>query len=450
MAVDYTKVFTLIGNTVARLNAYFAYLTTFDTDQTNTENLYSAQSVVRLVDGLDSDVYESLRSDIVGWVSKLISRTDLVLLDSELVTNNFQLGTSPGITTILPAIVEDMVLGTKHVKPSVATVGSVTKTTSAYSAYCGNLMVGTLLDGVTPAVEGGISFAANAGFTTQMTPDAETLKFVCTSSAQDGATVGSETFDVTGIGPASSAYSVAGEHVGSAGTLVVADNNSVTYGTNLDFSAWADSSLPPDGWTDSFGVDPVNQSYVQTIVAAENLGTPGYAIKTVEAVKTMQIRTELVTESLIERRGYFLSVMVKKLNGAKTNPTVNITITNGDASTIASLNVTATSTILWTHGYLQFIAPQKVVGPVALYVNVSCNTTISAMAIDNIVIAPCTYIAGVGFAIVRGEQDFVAGDKFQINLSNNNAGKFQTFFRKAYKAQLPTNASPSISDSLVT
>ena len=79
-------------------------------------------------------------------------------------------------------------------------------------------------------------------------------------------------------------------------------------------------------------------------------------------------------------------------------------------------------------------------------------TTGKAIFIDGLAFTPVTYCGGIGIVIFAGANPFVVGDRYTFTLANDDAGIFQTFFRKWYKLQLPSNlsAGESINDALAS
>lgn len=113
------------------------------------------------------------------------------------------------------------------------------------------------------------------------------------------------------------------------------------------------------------------------------------------------------------------------------------------------MNIQPTSTTPQVF-YDQFIVPFEILDDLLLSLVGNLDSDCDDIIIDQITIQPCTYIAGVAIGLVQGADKFLVGDQFSLTISNNNAGKFQTLFRKAFKVQLPTDATPTISDSLFT
>src|SRR5688572_20515207 len=104
MAVDYTKVFTVIGKYVDKVNDYYAYISTFTTDKAAIDTTLSAQSVVYLEDGL-TDLYDGLKSDVSSWTDLLIDRVSDVLTDDALIGLQFSFGATPTLQTVFPELI---------------------------------------------------------------------------------------------------------------------------------------------------------------------------------------------------------------------------------------------------------------------------------------------------------------------------------------------------------
>jgi hypothetical protein len=74
----------------------------------------------------------------------------------------------------------------------------------------------------------------------------------------------------------------------------------------------------------------------------------------------------------------------------------------------------------------------------------------TAVYFDSVALAEVLYHGGVGAAVCAGSTPFAVGDKFTFTITNDQAGKFQEFFRSWFKVQLPSSGAPNISDALAT
>lgn len=441
MSVDYTKVFTIIGNPIARTNEYFAYLANFDSDQTATESLLDAQNEVRLVDGLE-DVYQTLRDDVVGWTSLLIDRVAGVLTDYGLVTSQFTFGSNPGVQEVLKRLIKDMNDETKLVVPSVATVGSITKDTT--NATAGELVIKTKLDGISPPFDGAFANPEYVGLETQLVPDAETITLTCVSDSENGAQRGSERFQITGIGPKSSPYSVLGEHIGNAGQIEVADNGVSSFLSNASFDDWSGSPETPTGWNFSDESDAVSPTDF-TKNSGITVSGSGYSLELIGHDTDFDMLINLPSTAFQRLGSYIVSVWARKKTDAGTDMSITFELNGLGALTVNP------STTDWRLFSMQVVIPVEIIAgsEISLELAGSLPTGADNLLIDQIVITPATYLAGVAIAVFGGPTKFLIGDSFTFDLSNGNQGVIGTFFRKAFAVQLPTDDTETISDSLV-
>lgn len=438
MAVDYTKVFTVIGCYVDKINDYYAYIATYTSDQTAIETILSAQSLVRLEEDL-VDVYADYKSEVTDNIQLLISRVSTVLTDNTLIGNNFSFGQEPSLTVVWPALHKDMTDNDHNVKANTATVGSASYT--SYNANPGKILTGTKLDGVTPPVSGGPALASYSGVTTQLTPTSETLTFTCATDSLPNGTPGSETFVITGTGAGSGGYSPTGENAGSLGTVTVLDNAVASYVANASFDSWTSGAL--DSWTEDDGTHGTDFTS-----SAVTLQDTGLSFKTIQSGNSMQIHQSMSADNFIRDKAYFIGVWAAKNTDVAGDQELTLSVT----SMSASISVKPTTTT-WTFYYTQAIFPKNFFGD-TLDITLASVGTLGAgndaMLVDNIIIAPCEYFEGVAMGVVNGDGRWVVGDTISLTISNSDAGKFQTAFRKMYGVQLPTDATPTISDALVT
>ena len=95
--------------------------------------------------------------------------------------------------------------------------------------------------------------------------------------------------------------------------------------------------------------------------------------------------------------------------------------------------------------------PTDIPSDLKLVVKVTGTDTATArVLIDNIAFGPVTYFGGTHVVLSSGTDKWLVGDKVTWTVANNNAGVIQTFFRKAFRLQLPSSASPTIADSLAS
>jgi hypothetical protein len=100
--------------------------------------------------------------------------------------------------------------------------------------------------------------------------------------------------------------------------------------------------------------------------------------------------------------------------------------------------------------YFFFTAPDDIPEDFALSIKLSGTPSAHAVYIDTGAMGPVVYHGGVHANIVRGKDKFLKNDRIRVAVSNNEAGVVQTYFGKAYLAQLPSSGSPSIADTVAT
>lgn len=106
------------------------------------------------------------------------------------------------------------------------------------------------------------------------------------------------------------------------------------------------------------------------------------------------------------------------------------------------------NTWVWRHFWVNM--PDIIPSDFRLIVSIS--GTLSAgtnVYFDSLVFVPVTYHGGVGCVVIPGATRFLNGDRLTFTLANAE-GVAQAFFRKWYKAQLPSAAAPVIADGVFT
>ena len=440
MAVDYTKVFTVIGCYVDKINDYYAYIATYTSDQTAIETILSAQSLVRLEEDL-VDVYADYKAGITDDIQSLISRVTTVLVDNTLIGNNFSFGQEPSLTVVWPALIKDMATTDKNVKANTATIGSITY--ASYGASAATVMTGTKLDAVTPPTSGGPAIASYYGLTTQLTPTSETLTLTCTSDSLPNGSVGSEVFQITGTGAGSGGYDPSGENAGILGSITVADSQVNSYVANAGFDSWTAGVL--DTWSEEDGTHGLEFES-----SGAGMQGTGYSFKTIQSGNSFAIAQNMNSNLFTLGKSYFFGIWCAKNSDALADQTLKLIFTTGAGPTTVTFAATTTA---WGFAYGQVLIPTTEISE-NVEIRIESDGILDAandpVLLDNLIIAPCEYFEGIALGIVNGPNRSVVGDTATFTISNSDAGKFQTAFRKMYGVQLPTDATPTISDALVT
>ena len=177
---------------------------------------------------------------------------------------------------------------------------------------------------------------------------------------------------------------------------------------------------------------------------------PGYAIKTIQSDNEWAIAQPIDTSLFTLGKSYFFGVWNAKLTDVGGDQGLELWFTTSSGTTVVSIAPNSTT---WGFAYEQVLIPKDEISE-TLEIRIKSNgildSTNDPVLLDNLIIAPCEYFEGIALGVVNGPDRFVAGDTISFTISNSDAGKFQTAFRKMYGVQLPTDATPTISDALVT
>lgn len=439
MAVDYTKVFTVLGSYIGKVDAYYAYIEGFSVDQESIETILAAEDVGPLGDGLTDD-YDTAKQSISDIVGLFIDRGESVLTDYELIGQNFYFGANPSVNQAILAIIHDMGVESETVQANTITVSSPSYDTE--NTNVGVLSTSTVLDGYSVPLRGAIACPDYYGIVSQLAPDSESIAFVCIRDSETGGTRGSETFSVKGTGSGSGPYSISGENVGILNNVSVLDNQAAGYASNLSFDTSTAAGFT--GWDIDTGV-------FETDFAVEDADTLYGSGSAISIGGNFQLSQVLSSSRFNRRQAFWLSAWAKKGVGADgDNNSVHIKMSDDNGDYDSTLTITPSTTI-WTHFKTQVLIPPEIVGDLVLTIFIDDYVDDDLVVIDQIVIAPCNYLAGIAVGIFGGPEKWLVGDEITLDISNNNLGVIQTYFRKAHKSQLPsTTGTPTISDELVT
>lgn len=107
----------------------------------------------------------------------------------------------------------------------------------------------------------------------------------------------------------------------------------------------------------------------------------------------------------------------------------------------------------WFIGYFMFNAPDTIPSDFALALSWSGTPANGeSLYIDSFAFGPMNYFNGYAVSVIAGQTPLVTGDEYTVAVANDQAGKFQEFFRKYYGVQLPSNSAggETIADALAT
>tara|TARA_R100000322_G_scaffold170394_1_gene145615 strand:+ start:28451 stop:29797 length:1347 start_codon:yes stop_codon:yes gene_type:complete len=443
-SAQYTNLFECIGEYVQRINDFQTIISDLETDRSQIETELEANSVPIGFYGDNTAIFDGYKSNVVSWINQLVSKVSQLMENDDFVLDNFV--TTGGWEGILPEIIKDMTDTSQHIKQSVVTVGSVSSTlTNANSSI---LLVDKKLDGYNIPISGGIATRHQSGIDSELGPTSETFRVTAIEDSDEtGVTDGKENFIIHGD-EGSTGYHHGDTGSNSGPTISTLHAESSNYGLgNGDFETWTDSTTP-GSWTQVSGFDPVDR----TVDAYKG----DYAMACVgNGSKTWRIEQAVTTSRLDRYRRYVLACFVKgKASISAGALTIKFTGTGYTASSSEKIEMNAAALAAQTaYGveYFYITMPSAIPTDMKLQVDLAGGLTSGkTVLIDHIQFGPVEYFGGVNFALVDGSGKTTIRDTHSSAISNNDAGVFQTFFRKGLNVQLPSDSSPSIADSLAS
>lgn len=423
MALNLTLLFGDLGALVARLNSYQTLgATTLPADLA----LLVAQFDDRWLpaEGVAS-TYEQYRDDVSGWRDTLAGYCDRRLLDRDTVLDELALD-SADLPRVLAELDRYLREQGQTVKACSCSLGAVTPASLPVNHGTGTAFATLTLDGYSKP---GLDMPANIyyeGKPSELTVPAETMVLTClTDSMQNGVAEGAESFRWDG-GPHFNGLDVRTEGSGPGPILTVANANSLIVGR--DFESF--SSGVPTGWTRASGT-----TAQESTVAFAFRGT--YCVRfDGDAV----LHQSVSPSRLQSRRQYHLAVALRA-SLAWAPAVFRAYFYSADLGTtqevfrVAGANFPVGSWSLFG-GFT--VMPSPVPDDWALYLEVSGMPSTEDVWVDSLSFDTVVYHGGVGCVVVAGGDPWQKNDRLTFTVANNQAGKFQDFFRRHYRVQLPS------------
>jgi hypothetical protein len=420
-------VFTHLGAIIARINSYRALgQTTLPADLLT---LVTSFGVTWLPPEGIAGQYEGFRDAVTGLRQGLAGFADRRLLDLETVTRPLGLQPGAGIEETLLALRKAMRDDSETVRACACAAGAV-----AYHASNegdGRVWVTSILDGFNAPVSGGISDWSYDGKASEMMVPGETMTLECVADAgADGLPEGGEAWSWNGA-PDHGPLDVRNEGSGVGPGMQTA-NSGYNLMQNGSLDSWS-SATKASAWTNAAG----------TPARTTDAAAGGYAA----ALGSGTTLTQPVPSGTLQgRRRYFLGFLAKAaaaLPGASVS--LSLQGTGFAPGSQASLDG-ATLSSSWSHAGAFVTVPSPVPSDLRVQLEVAGGT----VTVDECVLAPAVYHGGVGVAVQGGTVPWQRGDRATFSVTNDEAGKFQNFFRKWYRAQLPSVAGPPAQGMLLT
>jgi len=427
VAINYSN---LMGDIVYLTDVIIAIEADMAAQQTlrdTTVGVVQDNGMPKLLGPINRD-FDLLIQQMESCTNKFVSLIRQRLLDRDTVLEELTKLSSQGIDQVLAALTEDMQDNSETVQRNVVTVTEVTPVVT--NTTVGALVTSKLLPS---NVRPGNGLRLNphlAGVDSELALD-DTVNIICTADSQDGLTEGTESWTVSGLQPQTRNpfESNSGGNKGRA-TMTTGGNNLIT-----NFFEDFTSDIP-DGWVETSGAT-AGSSYSENAVEVLNaLSTYSLETDGVEVVLTFDLTDQLTPGALMTAWVWC------KTNGAGTG-SVELKL-KVDGSATDTVSVDPSTYTSWTLIELSFVVPDNLGTAVLFELDSNFDDT---LWFDGGGLSEMTMYAGVGFLMVAGEEPFLKNDTFPVTLANDDGGKIQRLFTRAFGWQLPSSASPTISDT---
>ena len=442
MAINYTNLFTMLGKLAKSTNNVRTYFGELDTDLAAIESVYASNSQYALLSAMPA-TYTGFKSAVLGWCDTIKQKASELLTDRDLVLENLPVGDQSDVNYVLARMIKDMVANTQSIEPCTVTVGSVTRTVTNSNA--GTVIVDTTLDGYSQPAQGFAANTAYNGLTTEISED-DSVTLECVKDSENGGTLGSEIFNWIGSPKRPSPFHWQDTGTGNGPQLTVINN--LGFFSNLDFETF--TSNAPASWTIDAGT-----AGTHVFDESSDVYRGSHALKFTgnSSIASIQV-SQASTLDLNPLRRYTFACYVKG-NASISSGTLTIqfegTGYTAGASEKISLNAaTLAATTSYTRKHFHVNMPAVIPSDFKLVVKWTGTPSSHSVKIDGVAFGPMQFVNGVGAVIVAGSEAFLAGDKLAFTVANDDGGVLQTYFRQAFQVQMPSNASPTLSDTLAT
>ncbi len=448
MAVNYTDLFENIGEYVQRINDYKALYSDLDTDFSEISSELQGNSRFEVLSG-QYEQFQGFKSQVLGWINSMKSKVQELLLNRSSILEQLSLGGNVSLQTVLLELYRDM-NGTQDIDANTVTVGSVTAT--KVNANAGTVLAGKVLDGVTQPHPGYIANPLYNGVDSELAGTSDTLVLTCvTDSETDRVTEGQENFQYGGKPSISDPYHWNNYGSGSGGTLTSVQGSRLM--TNMDFELF--SSNTPTGWTVSTGT-PGTHIFQESTGA--DVYHEDYALRLTgnASLAAINLYQSVTAGTFTPKKRYLFACYVKG-NASISSGTLTIQFEGTGYTAASSEKITMNAAALaaqTSYGleYFYINMPADIPEDFKLVIKWTGTPSAHSVRIDWAGIGPVTYFNGIHFAVVAGTDKFLRGDRFSFDVTNDEAGVFQTAFRKMFGFQFPsdTGGTETIADTYAT
>jgi hypothetical protein len=395
-------------------------LQAFGTANTGTTNAQLA------VSGLAPD-YAGLMNAITSLRQTIYNYVDATITDFDTVVNQLPGCSTQDVLTVLALLYQDMLDNSQTVLRSTVTVGAVSA--DANNVGNGTILLDGYLDGYQAGVPGGFQTIRYAGVLSELCPPSTVHAWNCTGDSYGGgAQEGNEPFswsDSLDYGP----FPSFPEGAGSGPALDGNGQSTNIPGGNME--SW--SGGLPSGWGATLGAAQVSQDTVNFYRGSSSLAATAGG-------STIALSVPIPAGTLNPRRRYMITARLLRTGAAAAG-----SLTLGFNGTPYAPRILETYSIPFSSISTSWMLVNfAVTMPAQIPSNFAFLLTFVGgippgcqINVDDVYAYPVTYFAGVNGTAVAGSTPFAVGDKFTATVTSVE-GKFQSFFRQQYKAQLPS------------
>ncbi len=444
MALNVTTFFTVIGKYVKTVNVFDGLLATVSSAETDIENILESNSLTRLFANIPG-MFEGFQNQIVNWMSSTNGLVSNVITDRDFVREGIPVQ-GDDLNSILLALIEymnDQSTPDTILESAVDITNTINDNISATAAI-GEWIINAKLDGVTPPIPGGLASKEYKNLTSELAVTTDTIYCQCISKPADG----SETWKLFATAAKTGGYEIQGESPGDGPSFSTANSSSGGISVaNGDFETFTTAD-EPDNWTMAGGA-------ASTDFFEDNTGKFIFRGSSSLRVITTGVSLKQQIHNVVHDKLYMLSVQCARLDTDPGSMDVVLSVEDSSGGDVYFTNTTTISSpssgdefvSARLHWYLDSAKDNKDV-----YIKILINNFVSlpvTLYLDEVLVSVPVYYNGVNFSILRGALvEFEVGDRFDTLITNDDAGVFQTYFRKTYGIQLPSDASPTVADSL--
>ena len=460
MAVNYTNLFTDIGCFIKAINQFRDVATGANSPVPDLPDLLdNCETVLDSTDAHDvlsgvPELFDGFKDSAVSWIGQLNNKVTQRITDRVKILEELNgIGQDTSLQNVLMQLYRDMVDSSESINASSVTLGSVTA--DGGNAGNGTVLLDKVLDRVSPPGPGMSANPEYKGVNSELAATSDGMSVTCVRDEDsDGTPSGEEVFLWQGQPAARSAFDWKTE--GSGLSLEVPTLNSYALVDNKDFEAW-DTNVP-ESWTIDSGT--AGTHIIEETSAADVFrGSSALKFTGDGSTGTLKISQDVLQGAFVPGKRYLLACYVKgNASVAAGTLTIQFESASGGYTAASSEKIEMNAAALaaqTSYGIESFYItmPDQIPDDFELVIKVTGTLTNAvSVRVDSLAVGPVVWGNGVNIAVVAGSTAFVRNDRLTFTISNNDAGVFQTYFRKQYGVQMPsdTGGTETQADSLAT